>query len=94
MGQNQVLRVRRDLSGITKATLWPHGIMPATLGPEPDRKLVQAAHGVLAAGFREGGGGAPIFRQWWQALRRDEGFDPARVFVAVEGTDVIAMAHF
>jgi predicted N-acetyltransferase YhbS len=56
-------------------------------------RLVQAAHGVLAAGFWEGGGGAPIFRQWWQALRRGEEFDPALVFIAVEGADVIGMAH-
>jgi hypothetical protein len=63
MGQNQVLRMRRDLSGMTEAALWPHGIMPAALGPGPDKKLVQAAHGARAAGFREGGGGTPIFRQ-------------------------------
>jgi ribosomal protein S18 acetylase RimI-like enzyme len=93
MGQKHVLRMRRDLSGMTEATLWPYGVMLATLGPKPDRNLVQAAHGVLAAGFWEAGGGAPIFRQWWQALRKDEAFDPEPVFIAVEGTDVIGSAQ-
>jgi hypothetical protein len=93
MGQSEVLRMRRDLSGMTEAPRWPDGVVPATLGPRPDKKRVQAAHGVLAAGFWEGGGGAPIFRQWWQALRRGEAFDPALVFIAGEGADVIGMAH-
>ena len=93
MAQPVVLRMRRELSGATEAPQWPPGIVVRTLGQKPDRKLVQAAHGVLEAGFWEGGGGAPIFRQWWKALRRDREFDPELVLLAIEGADVIGLAQ-
>lgn len=93
MSRGFVLRMRRDLSVAIEAPVWPAGVVLRTLGPSPDRKLVQAAHAVLEAGFWEGGGGAPIFRRWWKALRTDAEFDPALVFLAMEGADVIGMAQ-
>lgn len=88
-----VLRLRRDLAGPREAPLPPAGVLLATLGPKPAKKLTQAAHGVLEAGFWDGGGGAPIFRQWWKALRKDTEFDPNLVFLAIDGADVIGMAQ-
>ena len=93
MAQTFVLRMRRDLSGPVEPAEWPPGVMMRTLGAKPDKKLVQAAHAVLEAGFWEGGGGAPIFRQWWKALRKDDEFDPALVFLAMEEETVLGMAQ-
>jgi ribosomal protein S18 acetylase RimI-like enzyme len=88
-----VLRMRRDLSGAIEPPILPAAVVVVTLGPKPDKKRAAAAHSVLEAGFWEGGGGAPIFRQWWKALRKDEEFDPELVFLAVQNADVIGMAH-
>lgn len=88
-----VLRMRRELDGAIEAPVWPSGFSMQTLGTKPDRKLVEAAHSVLEAGFWEGGGGAPIFRQWWKALRKDEEFDPSLVFLAIDADGVAGMAQ-
>jgi ribosomal protein S18 acetylase RimI-like enzyme len=88
-----VLRMRRDLAGPVDAPAWPRGVSVVTLPAKPDRNLLQAVHAVLEAGFWEGGGGAPMFRQWWKALRKDQEFDPALVFLAIEGADVIGVAQ-
>jgi len=93
MGPNNLLRMRCDLSGAIESPQWPNAVVLATLGARPDKKLAQAAHGILEAGFWEGGGGAPTFRKWWKALRKDDEFDPDLVFLAMEGADVIGMAH-
>ena len=93
MAQNFVLRMRRDLSGDIEQSVWPPGIVCRTLGIKPDKRDAKAAHSVLEAGFWEGGGGAPIFRKWWPQLRKDEDFDPALVFLAVQSKDVIGMAQ-
>lgn len=93
MADGVVLRMRRELSGAQERPVWPAGVSARTLGAKPDRKLAQAAHGVLEAGFWEGGGGAPIFRQWWNALRKDEEFDPGLVFIAMEAGEVIGLAQ-
>lgn len=63
------------------------------LGPKPDMALVKGAHSVLEAGYWEGGGGAPIFRQWWKALRKDYEFDPALFFLAIDDEGVAGIAQ-
>ena len=93
MAKHFVLRMRRDLSGPVEAPAWPPGVTVRTLDAKPDRKEAKAAHSVLEAGFWEGGGGAPIFPRWWKALRKDSEFDPALVFIAYEGKDVVGMAQ-
>lgn len=93
MAQAVVLRMRRELSGPLETPIWPAGVTVRTLGPKPDRKLAQGAHAVLEAGFWQGGGGAPIFRHWWSALRKDFEFDPSLIFLAIERGEVIGMAH-
>jgi ribosomal protein S18 acetylase RimI-like enzyme len=93
MGKHYVLRMRRDLSESVEPPVWPAGITLRTLAPKPDKKEAKAAHSVLEAGFWEGGGGAPIFPRWWKALRKDSEFDPALVFLAFEGKDVVGMAQ-
>jgi ribosomal protein S18 acetylase RimI-like enzyme len=93
MPENTVLLMRRDLAGDIEAPVWPGGVVMQTLGEKPDRKLLQAVHAVLEPGYWEGGGGAPIFRQWWKALRRDNEFDPALVFIAHDDQGVAGLAQ-
>jgi len=93
MADGLVLRMRRDLSVALAPPRWPPGVSVRTLGPKPDRRLAQAAHAVLEAGFWEGGGGAPIFRQWWNALRKDAEFDPALLFIATDASGVVGLAQ-
>lgn len=93
MAQTFVLRMRRELSGAIEPPVWPAGVVLRTLSAKPEKKLAQAAHAVLEAGFWEGGGGAPVFRQWWKAVSRDDEFDPALFFLAVDGGNVIGMAQ-
>jgi ribosomal protein S18 acetylase RimI-like enzyme len=88
-----ILRMRRDLSGPVEVPVWPRGIVVKTLSAKPDRKLLQAAHAVLEPGYWEGGGGAPIFRQWWKALHKDAEYDPSLVYVAVDGEGVAGLAQ-
>lgn len=75
-----VLRMRRELDGFLEQPAWPFGVTCRTL----EKKDAMAAHAVLAAGFWEGGGGAPVFRQWWSKLRKDSEFDPSLFFLAVD----------
>lgn len=93
MSQPRVLRMRRELSGPVEPPRWPRGVSLRTLGQKPDKSLVQAAHAVLEAGYWEGGGGAPVFRQWWKSVRRDKEYDPALVFLAMEGGEVVGLAQ-
>ncbi len=93
MAQSFVLRMRRDLAGETELPDPPTGVVLKILGAKPDMALVKAMHSVLEAGYWEGGGGAPIFRQWWKALRKDHEFDPALVFLAIDSEGVAGMAQ-
>lgn len=93
MAQTYVLRMRRELSGEIEQPRFPAWVAVKTLARRPDKKEAKAAHSVLEAGFWEGGGGAPIFRQWWNALRKDDEFDPALVFLAIDREGVVGMAQ-
>lgn len=93
MAKHHVLRMRRDLLDAPEPPVWPAGVILRTLGPKPDRKDAKAAHSVLASGFWEGGGGAPIFPRWWNALRKDPEFDPTLVFLAFDGPDIVGMTQ-
>ncbi len=75
-----VLRMRRDLGEAIPQATWPRGILRRTIN-EHDAK---AAHAVLEAGYWEGGGGAPKFRQWWSKLSKDRHFDPELCFLATD----------
>lgn len=93
MAQSFILRMRQCLAGEIEQPVLPAGVVLKNLGAKPDIALVKAAHSVLEAGYWEGGGGAPVFRQWWKAVRRDEEFDPALVFVAIDSQGVAGMAQ-
>lgn len=93
MAHTFVLRMRRELSGEIEQPRFPAWVAVKTLARKPDRQEAKAAHSVLEAGFWEGGGGAPNFRQWWNALRKDDEFDPALVFLAIDREGVAGMAQ-
>lgn len=93
MTQPHVLTLRRELRGAIAHPRPPAGMSLATLPPKPEIGLVKAVHSVLEAGFWEGGGGAPNFRRWWKALRKDREFDPALVFLAMDAQGVAGMAQ-
>ncbi len=93
MAQNIVLRMRRELSGDIELPRFPPWVAVKTMARRPDKKEAKAAHSVLEAGFWEGGGGAPIFRHWWNALRKDDEFDPSLVFLAMDREGVAGMAQ-
>lgn len=93
MPQAFVLLMRRDLDEPVEPPIWPTGVSVQTLGAKPDLKLLKAAHAVLEPGYWEGGGGAPIFRKWWNALRKDVEYDPALVFIATDAEGVAGLAQ-
>ena len=93
MARPFVLQLRRDLAGEIERPVLPSGVVLTALDEKPDMKLVKAAHSVLEAGYWEGGGGAPMFRQWWMAVCKDEEFDPTLVFLAIDNEGVAGMAH-
>lgn len=93
MAKHFVLRMRRDLSGEIEQPRFPEWVAVKTMARRPDKKEAKAAHSVLEAGFWEGGGGAPMFRQWWDALRKDDEFDPTLVFLAIDREGVAGMAQ-
>jgi len=84
-----VLRMRRELVGAIEQPVWPAGISCKAL----EKNDAKPAHAVLAAGFWEGGGGAPKFRQWWTQLCKDSEFDPALFFLAVDREGVAGLAQ-
>ena len=84
-----VLRMQRELGGVIEQPVWPKGVHCRALG-NSDAK---SAHAVLSAGFWEGGGGAPMFRQWWSQLRKDKQFDPALFFLAVDREGIAGLAQ-
>lgn len=84
-----VLRMRRDLGEAIEAPQWPAGVACKTI-LEADAK---AAHAVLSAGFWEGGGGAPAFKQWWPGLQKNSEFDPALFFLAVDRDGVAGICQ-
>ncbi len=93
MAQSFILRMRRDLSGVIEQPVLPPGVVVNTLGIKSPKALVIGAHSVLEAGYWEGGGGAPIFRYWWKALRKDKEFDPTLIFLAIDTEGVVGMAQ-
>ncbi len=84
-----VLRMRRELGRMIEQPAWPEGMHCRALGKDD----AKAAHAVLSAGFWEGGGGAPMFKQWWSRLRKDPEFDPALFFLAIDREGVAGLAQ-
>lgn len=84
-----VLLMRRDLDGEIERACWPAGVTWRSLHPGDAR----AAHDVLASGYWEGASGAPEFRKWWDQLRRDDEFDAALCFLAIDASGVAGVAQ-
>lgn len=93
MAGDFVLLMRRDLAGGVEAPHWPAGVSVRIAGTKPEKKFLQAAHAVLEPGYWEGGGGAPIFRQWWKALHKDKEYDPALFFIATDAEGVAGLVQ-
>ena len=88
-----VLRMRRELGGALESPRWPDAVVLQTLPVKPEKTLLKAAHAVLTPNYWEGGGGAPIFPRWWKALRKDDEFDPALFFLAMDSDGVAGLAQ-
>lgn len=84
-----VLRMRKLLGGTLREPDWPDGVRIKTL----EKKDAEQAHAVLAAGYWEGGGGAPKFSSWWAHLHKDREFDPALFFLAIDHEGCIGIAQ-
>jgi ribosomal protein S18 acetylase RimI-like enzyme len=85
----RVLRMRKVLKGTLPEPDWPGGVRIKTL----DKKEAKDAHAVLAAGYWEGGGGAPKFDNWWAHLRKDREYDPALFFLALDHEGCVGIAQ-
>jgi ribosomal protein S18 acetylase RimI-like enzyme len=85
----RVLRLRKILKGTIPEPDWPGGVRIKVL----EKKEAKDAHAVLAAGYWEGGGGAPKFDNWWTGLRKDREYDPALVFIALDHEGCVGIAQ-
>jgi ribosomal protein S18 acetylase RimI-like enzyme len=81
--------MRKVLKGTIPEPDWPGGVRIKTL----EKKEARDAHAVLAAGYWEGGGGAPKFSDWWEHLRKDREYDPALVFIALDHEGCVGIAQ-
>jgi ribosomal protein S18 acetylase RimI-like enzyme len=81
--------MRKVLKGTIPEPDWPGGVRIKVL----EKKEAKDAHAVLAAGYWEGGGGAPKFDNWWTHLRRDREYDPALVFIALDHEGCVGIAQ-
>jgi ribosomal protein S18 acetylase RimI-like enzyme len=81
--------MRKVLKGTIPEPDWPGGVRIKVL----EKKEAKDAHAVLAAGYWEGGGGAPKFTNWWSNLRRDREYDPALVFIALDHEGCVGIAQ-
>jgi ribosomal protein S18 acetylase RimI-like enzyme len=81
--------MRKLLKGTLPEPDWPGGVRIATL----DKKDAKAAHAVLAAGYWEGGGGAPSYDTWWTHLKKDREYDPALFFLAFDHEGCVGIAQ-
>ena len=85
----RVLRLRKVLKGTIPEPDWPGGVRIKIM----EKKEAKEAHAVLAAGYWEGGGGAPKFTNWWPNLRNDREYDPALVFIALDHEGCVGIAQ-
>jgi ribosomal protein S18 acetylase RimI-like enzyme len=81
--------MRKVLKGTIPEPDWPGGVRIKVL----EKRDAKDAHAVLAAGYWEGGGGAPKFSDWWEHLRKDREYDPALVFIALDHEGCVGIAQ-
>jgi ribosomal protein S18 acetylase RimI-like enzyme len=81
--------MRKVLKGAIPEPDWPGGVRIKAM----EKKEARDAHAVLAAGYWEGGGGAPNFANWWPNLRKDREYDPALVFIALDHEGCVGIAQ-
>jgi ribosomal protein S18 acetylase RimI-like enzyme len=81
--------MRRALDRPIAAAIWPAGVAPSGFAPAQ----ASAVHALLAIGYADGGGTVGAFDSWWPALRTDPEFDPALIFIARAGADIVGVAQ-
>lgn len=77
MGEILHCRMRRDLSEIVEAPVWPGDLCLQKFSEEH----AAASHALLELSYAEGGGSVPDFAQWWSALSEDDEYDPDLCFL-------------
>jgi ribosomal protein S18 acetylase RimI-like enzyme len=78
---DNVQRLRRDLSAVVDAAVWPEGFSLRAFTP----KDASAVHRLMRIAYAEGGGSVGAFDDWWPRLRDDDEFDANLCFLAVDG---------
>jgi len=74
----EVHRFRRVLSHAAEPAAWPAGFAMVPFVPSCHARAV---HGLLAEGYRDGGGSVPGFAAWWSTLSSDAEYDPDLIFL-------------
>jgi ribosomal protein S18 acetylase RimI-like enzyme len=86
----RVKRLRRDLDEAVVPPTWPIGYRVRTFAADD----AQAVHGLLEAGYAQGGGRVGAFEEWWPSLRNDEEFASDLCFLAIDGRqDIVGVAQ-
>ncbi|WP_304359436.1 GNAT family N-acetyltransferase [Collimonas fungivorans] len=87
MNHRPYFHLRKILDQTSYDARWPAGIRLEMF--DADKHAV-GAHGLLASAFAQGGGSVPPLESWWAALRGNPEFDPALLFIAMDGEEQIA----
>jgi len=87
MNHRPYFHLRKILDQASYDACWPAG---ARLEAFDAGKHAADVHQLLTKAFAQGGGSVAPFDAWWATLCGDPEFDPALVFVAVDGEERIA----
>jgi ribosomal protein S18 acetylase RimI-like enzyme len=83
------LLLRRDLTEVMPAVVWPAGISLIDYHPA----LAEAVHGLMELGYRHGGGLVPELKVWRECFETDAEYDPALCFIASDAQGVVGVAQ-
>jgi ribosomal protein S18 acetylase RimI-like enzyme len=75
------LYMRRPLTGLLEAAIWPEGTQLISFSED----CARACHTLLELAYQDGGGSVPAFAKWWGSLAQDSEYDPALCFPVHDG---------
>lgn len=89
MAEDFCLLLRRDLTEVMPAVVWPAGISLTSYHPA----LAEAVHGLMELGYPQGGGRVPELKVWREYFETDAEYDPALCFIATDAQGVVGVAQ-